>query len=107
MKITDEMLMAAVVKAVEAGLLSRRSLREELAEARQLMREILTAALVSSPLTTSASRRAYRRTLHPYPLRNEFPDLATTSRSGLNLVLDDKAEDDNATHYSSRNTQQP
>ncbi|HJV50791.1 MAG TPA: hypothetical protein VJ652_05015 [Noviherbaspirillum sp.] len=45
MNITDEMLTAAITKAVEAGLLPRRSLREDITEARLLMRDILKAAL--------------------------------------------------------------
>ncbi len=55
MKITDEMLTAAVTKAVEAGMLPRRSLKDDATEARLLMREILNAALDNAlPAKTDA-----------------------------------------------------
>jgi hypothetical protein len=62
MNIPDEMLMAAITKTVEAGLLPRRSFREELAEARQLMRDILGAALKCSAPVQPATPSLYRRT---------------------------------------------
>ncbi|HJV80435.1 hypothetical protein [Noviherbaspirillum sp.] len=54
MNITDDMLTAAITKAVEAGLLPRRSLREDIAEARLLMRDILKAALAPTRQAKSA-----------------------------------------------------
>ncbi len=45
MTITPEMLEAATAKAVELGILPRRSHMEDLAANAELMREILEAAL--------------------------------------------------------------
>jgi hypothetical protein len=45
MLITDEMLQAGVTKAVELGLLPRKSIPEDIATNRELMLEILECAL--------------------------------------------------------------
>lgn len=49
MDITDAMLLAAVRKAVEAGLLPRRACRENAQENRELMRLVVQAALNALP----------------------------------------------------------
>lgn len=45
MKVTTEMIDAAMKKATEAGLLPRHARREEIAINRELIRMVLTAAL--------------------------------------------------------------
>jgi hypothetical protein len=45
MLITDEMLQAGVTKAVELGLLPRKSVPEDIATNKELMLEILECAL--------------------------------------------------------------
>lgn len=49
MNITDEMLQAAVGKAIEAGLLPRNACRENAIESREIMRLIVQAALSAEP----------------------------------------------------------
>ncbi len=49
MDITDEMLRAAVRKAVEAGLLPRNACRDEANESKEIMRLIVQAALSVGP----------------------------------------------------------
>lgn len=53
MDITDAMLLAAVRKAVEAGLLPRRACRENTQENRELMRLVVQAALNALPADSS------------------------------------------------------
>ncbi|HJV87571.1 MAG TPA: hypothetical protein VJ698_19030 [Noviherbaspirillum sp.] len=49
MNVTDEMLQAAIKKAIEAGLLPRRPCREEAEVNRELIRLVVMAALRPSP----------------------------------------------------------
>ncbi|MGE5648980.1 hypothetical protein [Noviherbaspirillum sp. UKPF54] len=49
MNITDEMLQAAVGKAIEAGLLPRNACRDNAVESKELMRLIVQAALSAEP----------------------------------------------------------
>lgn len=49
MNITNEMLQAAMKKAVEAGLLPRNAYRENMSDNQELIRFILKAALDASP----------------------------------------------------------
>lgn len=54
--VTEEMLDAALKKAVEAGLLPRNAWREDRQEYQELVRFVLQAALDAAP----ASARTYR-----------------------------------------------
>ncbi|HJV87698.1 MAG TPA: hypothetical protein VJ698_19670 [Noviherbaspirillum sp.] len=78
MKITDEMLTAAVTKAVEAGLLPRRSLKDDIAEARMLMHEILSAALDNRLRGKSGAQSISQWAPSPYPMHDGV--LATLPR---------------------------
>lgn len=52
MSITDEMLKAAIIKSVEAGLLPRRALKEDFPHAQEIMHAILSSALQSAASKT-------------------------------------------------------
>lgn len=52
MDITDEMLQAAVRKAIEAGLLPRNARRDDARGSKELMRLIVQAALSVDPQST-------------------------------------------------------
>ncbi|KIF80431.1 hypothetical protein TSA66_05730 [Noviherbaspirillum autotrophicum] len=56
MKITCEMLQAGTRKAVEHGVLPRRSYMEDLATNAEIMQEILTAALEAHPEQSKGSK---------------------------------------------------
>lgn len=64
MNVTNEMLQAAVKKAVEAGLLPRSACREKQAAHGELMRGILEAALELAPGRTTERTTEAKRTLH-------------------------------------------
>lgn len=56
MKLTEEMLDAAVEKAVEAGLLPRNACREDFAVNRELIRFVLQAGIDQSQCTSRRQR---------------------------------------------------
>lgn len=59
--VTDEMLDAAVKKAVEAGLLPRHACREDSQGYQELIRYVVQAALEASDTSTLGARTATRR----------------------------------------------
>lgn len=59
--VTDEMLEAALKKAVEAGLLPRNACREDRQEYQELMRYVVQAALEVAP----SSVKVYRQGAQP------------------------------------------
>ncbi len=59
MNVTDDMLQAAIRKAIEAGLLPRRSCREEADVNRELIRLVVMAAL--RPLSPASEERLAER----------------------------------------------
>ena len=64
--VTDEMLDAAVKKAVEAGLLPRHAHRDDASGYQELIRYVLQAALEAAPTTSvmrTSSVRSARNTM--------------------------------------------
>jgi hypothetical protein len=64
-KITNEMLQAAMKKAVEAGLLPRNAYRENMTDNQELIRFILKAALDASPAPRQASAQEHPLSYRP------------------------------------------
>jgi len=64
-KITNEMLQAAMRKAVEAGLLPRNAYRENMTDNEELIRFILKAALDASPARRPISAQEYSLSYRP------------------------------------------
>lgn len=60
MEITQEMLEAAVKKAIEAGILPRRSCPEDIETNVEIMLQILEAAFEHLPFPLAAEQTAYR-----------------------------------------------
>lgn len=71
MDITDEMLNAAVRKAIEAGLLPRNAHRDDATGSKELMRTIVVAAM------TATSQDAFH-TAKPYGRHSTAPDVQRT-----------------------------
>lgn len=69
MQITDAMLEAALGKAVEAGLLSRRSVQVDALSNREVIRTILQAALAAA-----SSDPAYRDRVSQHAVRDRPRD---------------------------------
>ncbi|GAB3549397.1 hypothetical protein GCM10027343_31070 [Noviherbaspirillum agri] len=65
MKITNEMLQAAMKKAVEAGLLPRNAYRENMTDNQELIRFILKAALDVSPSARQPSGQEHPLSYRP------------------------------------------
>lgn len=61
MNITNEMLQAAMRKAIEAGLLPRNAYRDNLPAHQELIRFVLKAALDVAPDARSVSRQSAPR----------------------------------------------
>lgn len=78
MDITDEMLQAAVRKAIEAGLLPRNACRENANENKEMMRLIVQAALSAEPQNAFRTNSpAYSRS----PIRATFPGTPDMKRA--------------------------
>lgn len=79
MKVTEEMLVAAVAKAVEAGLFPRSALKEDRAEARRLMQTVLQQALQSHRQSASGTHSLARPSRNAAAIQVE----QTASTQGL------------------------
>lgn len=79
MNITNEMLQAAMKKAVEAGLLPRNAYRENMQANQELIRFILEAALDVAPSGKKTGRRGRSDGAVTYqPVRGFGPQGSTT-----------------------------
>jgi hypothetical protein len=85
MKITNEMLEAAMKKAVEAGLLPRHSRREDISINQELIRIVLQAALDASAAPATAPVRqlqVVRQEPASLPASRRFALVPRTQGSG-------------------------
>ena len=71
--VTEEMLDAAMTKAVEAGLLPRHARREDASGYKDLIRFVLQAALEAAPATSALRERSARR--NQSTIRDRFAEV--------------------------------
>jgi hypothetical protein len=85
MEITDEMLQAAVRKAVEAGLLPRNACRDDVIASKEIMRPIVQAILAANPHETCRSGTpslVHSRANSSFPTRQDVKHAISTYAYG-------------------------
>jgi hypothetical protein len=75
MNVTEEMLDAAMKKAVEAGLLPRHACREDMSVNQELIRYILQAALDTVAVSNTTAVRKLAVPTDRYAVQRRFADV--------------------------------